>query len=115
MASVGQGATTVETITSSPQSSPLRENMVQILPISAGTEVPPSELDKEMGEVRQEEECQEADPTVAFPSTIAPKSASPTRAYTDEPIRTEATPTSEAANDRASATQVVEGGDALPQ
>ena len=67
-----------------------------------------------MGEVRQEEEHQEADPTMASPSTIISESASLARAFTNEPVRTEATSTSGAVDDRAPATQVVGEGDAPP-
>jgi hypothetical protein len=115
VASAGQGITSADTAVTSPQPIPQREAMVQLPLTSAGTDVPSSKPDKEMGEVRQEEGRLGADSVVATLSTTIPESASPARASADEPVCTEIVPANEATDDRAPATEVAGEGTTLPQ
>jgi hypothetical protein len=49
------------------------------------------------------------------PSTTVPESASPTRASTNEPVRTEIVPASKVAGDRAAVIEVAGERTVLPQ
>jgi hypothetical protein len=82
---------------------------------SSGTVAPSSEPAKEIGGDRQEEHRPEADPATGTPSTTVLGSASPARASTEEPVRTEITSASDIAGDRAPATNVTGEGTIPPQ
>jgi hypothetical protein len=113
--SVGQGTPAADAMDASPQPSPPRESVLQTQPADTSTEVPSPDPGKEMGEVHQEEEHQEADLAKGSLSTIVPGSASPTRASTAEPVHTGAIPTTKNVEGSVPTTQVPMGGDVPPQ
>jgi hypothetical protein len=104
-----------DVVDTSPRRSPQREATIQFPLASVGVEIFTANINTGVGEEHHEEEHPEADPTGASLSTAAPTSGSPARTSTDEPIRADDMPATEAARNRATITEVVREETVPPQ
>lgn len=99
----------------SPRPSPQHEAITHFLLVSVGMEMFTADITEHAGEEQQQGEHPEMNLDVSSSSTTVPEDGSPTRAFTDEPVRIEEEPASMGAGSHAMATDVAGGDEVTPQ